>query len=312
MKTFFLFFLLSIIGFNSSHGQVNTDDFNKSNFLVDGKQIDYLAFGGTGEPLIWVMDLHNYFNGSDEGKIWIEHLKSLSENFDVYALIRPGYTDVEFDKSVFGVSEQSAYLNSFIEHLGNDKVFLYSKFPGNQDLIYMVENNPEKVKGIIFQGSHLLYPKSQNLVIKEFLKHFYAGSCDLTDLADDIVNPRIEYLPDFINTDISIQIPLLILRLPGYDDRNIFLGYLDNIESVSKYHFCENIEAQNYFKNLADSPEVLQQIKQNIVDSDRTDEIMERIEKTFGKYLTVKNLDLSKDIFKQSEVMIKEFKNKTN
>lgn len=310
MKTIYFIFLSTFIFSIHSFGQI--DEFKKLSFEVEGKEIDYLDFGGKGEALIWVMDLHNYFNGSEEGKVWIEHLKELSKQFNVFVLIRPGYSQEVFDGDVFNVPKQSNFLKKFIDHLDVKNVFLYSKFPGNQDLIYLAENNPDKIKALIFQGGHLLYPKSEDNLVKDFLKNFYAGSCDLKGNVENIVTPRIKYSPEFIRVDKSIKVPLLILRLPGYDDRSLFLGWLENIESVSKYHFCGNTKAQDYFKKLANSTKDLQTIKESIESSDITQITIDKIKNTFGDYLTVKNLDLSKDIFDQSELIITQFKNEIN
>lgn len=310
MKTIYFTFLSTFIFMTHSFGQI--DEFKKLSFEVEGKEINYLDFGGKGETLIWVMDLHNYFNGSEEGKVWIDHFKELSKQFKVYVMIRPGYAQEVFDQDVFNVSRQSTYLKEFIDYISTQKVYLYSKFPGNQDLIYLAENNPDKIKALIFQGSHLLYPKSENNLVKEFLKNFYAGACDLKGKAKNIVTPRINYSPEFMRDDASIEIPLLILRLPGYDDRSLFLGWLENIESVSKYHFCGDTLAQDYFKKLANSSNELQTTKEIVESSDITQMTLDKIKNTFGNYLTIKNLDLSKDIFDQSELIITEFKNQIN
>ena len=271
-------------------------------------RLEYKDFGGEGLPLIWVQDLHNYLEGSEGGHPFARLMAELAADFRVLAPVRRGYgksTDTQWG---YDVATQAMDLLRFMDAMGIEKACLFGGIPATQDMLYIAEHHPDRLAGLVFNGSQVLYTGSQAPVILEFIENFYAGSCDLEGRGMQIIGPRLAYRPDFLaNEQARIDVPLLLFRVPGFDDRNIYLGWLDQPDRLRQHHYCGNEEAIAYFNNLVSDPEAMQKLKVAFEETDLTGIVNKGFKRAFGDRLKTVELDPSKELVSQAAGQIREF-----
>lgn len=124
---------------------------------TDRLTVEYMDFGGEGTAIINIQGAHNFFDqSSDEPYIqetngnWIDFCQSFSEEFHVLAPLNRGFGRTDEAPENWNVQTQVEDLISFMNHLKIEKAFFFGKGPAAQNMLYLVENFPERVLGIAF------------------------------------------------------------------------------------------------------------------------------------------------------------------
>lgn len=271
-------------------------------------EMEYADFGGDGTPLIWVQDLHNYLRAPEEAQMFLDLFGKLSESFRVVAPIRRGYGNSTATEWGYDVATQAHDLLRFMDALGIQRAILFGAIPATQDMLYLAEHHPERVGGMVFNGGQLVYASTQDPRVLEFLGYFYEGACDLNGRGMQLVGPRLAYRPDFLGDSTrQIGVPLLVFRVPGFDERNIYLNWLDNIQMMAMHHFCGNEEAQTYFKNLATDSLAREGLRSLLSETDLSPRLWDGLQRAFGDRLTLVDMDTSGNFVAQAVARITEF-----
>lgn len=227
-----------------------------------------MDFEGEGTPIINIQGVHHflgwpkgYEKSSEE---WINFLKSFTEDYHVLAPVRRGYGKTEETVSGYDVASQAEDILSFMDAKKIDKAFFIGRLIAAQEMLYLAEHHPERVKALVFLDMNLFMYNLKNDQAYEFIKNNVS-------LATDRRNPwkklasRYNYTPHIISDpDFKIKVPALWFYNSFLNQNTPELKWMDYIEYEAKKE-NGNQELQSYFKNLAS-------------DSRRKNEIREYLE----------------------------------
>lgn len=219
----------------------------------------YKDFGGTGAALLFMPSLHDDFKLTPE---WESFVKSFTCTNKVYAYERSYWYDQNLKN--YGVKEQAEEIYQFINSLNVPKIILIGRSAATQEMIYLAENCPEEIKGLILLDQPSILPDDDLQEIKEFESKLFLAACDMGKKSVPISSAR-KWKPSFLETDsVQISIPTLLFKHSYLTSKPLFQFFLDGFlqeeywdnygQGMGKMEsYCDSVAAvmKAYFMDLA-------------------------------------------------------------
>jgi hypothetical protein len=288
-----LYFLGIILLVHLTHfGQNN--NFYESKIADLGEiQIQYMDFGGEGPTLIWIQDFHNYFEEPYQDPRYYPVFKELAKDFRVLAPIRRGYGKSSDTKWGYDIATQSNDLLRFMDALGIEKAILYGRTPANQDMTWIAEHHPERIKGLIYDGNPILIGGCNDENITEFVENWSILAPDFEkEKQKKIMLSRIPWQPHFLSDPkYKINIPTLRFINQNYNWSNPNLQVLESgfLEQWIKNDLPGREEEISYLRELLKDSIRLKKLHQALIECDKTKAIEKGMQRVFGSNLQTIN-----------------------
>jgi len=229
--------------------------------------VEYMDFGGEGTYVINVQGAHNFFDtSSDEpyivetNKNWIDFCKSFSVEYRVLAPLNRGFGRTDEVPENYDVKTKAEDLISLMDYLQIEKAIFFGKGPAAQNMLYLSENYPDRVLGIVFVQAMMVFTDVKDSIAAEYKYYDEVKSYESSEFKNfkpssnkEVFRPRI-----FSDSSIKINIPTLYFYHEKYDNRTLWQGRIDRfIEGVERNPnydwttYSKSDEVNSYFKALA-------------------------------------------------------------
>jgi erythromycin esterase len=257
-----------------------------------GIRLQYMDFGGSGLPVIFLQDFHNYFDPGWDSE-WPGFYARFADVYRVLAPIRRGYGESDDTGWGYDVATQSEDLLGLMDALGIRRAVLIGRQPANQDMTWIAEHHPERLAGLVYMGNPLVFPDLRNPLVRTFEEMTWR-SCDLGERSVPIVGPRAAWRPDFLH-DEHARIDLHALRFVSpWDTRTVALRVLPRIAATGVNSRCDDEARREYFAALAADEEQVAAIREALEEADLFPALDRAIERAFGDNLRTEVDDLPK------------------
>lgn len=220
----------------SAQGQGSSGPGYESRLVqANGVQLQYMDFGGTGLPLIFVQDIHNYFEDEDPyyRDLWAGFYRRFGDRHRVLATVRRGYGESDAPGWGYDVATQGEDILGLMDALGINRAVLVGRPPATQDLTWIAEHHPERLAGLIYIGNPLVFDPPSSSDARRFSELYAQASCDLQERAGPLLEPRTSWRPHFLgDTTARIQIPSLRFTNPAFDRRSMSLRRIERLQAA--------------------------------------------------------------------------------
>ncbi len=304
---FFTVVAFLLFGTDVAKAQTNPEPLYESKFVETRSiRLQYMDFEGSGLPVIFLQDFHDYFQSSYTDLNYQKFLAEFSDHYRVLAPIRRGYGKSDDTGYGYDVATQSEDLLGFMDALGIERAVLVGRLPANQDMTWIAEHHPERVIGLVYVGNPLVMPDLTDPLVREFAEIAWQGSCDLQEKALVIVGSRAAYRPDFLyDKDLRINIPAI--RFSLNDTIDFHRRRIQGVEIYAADDNCGNVALQEYFKALAADKEKMEYISEKLRKSDLSKEVDHAMERAFDDQLQTILVDLEQDYYQFQIPPVKRF-----
>ena len=173
-----LFVLLISCRQSQKTKQMGTAPIYQESFVQgNGVKLQYLDWGGSGQPLILIHGL------GDSPFLFEDIASSLKTNFRIIAYARRGHCKSETNDSDYSNSALVADLKLLLDSLKIDKASLLGWSMGGNEITEFAIRYPERVNKLIyFEAGYDLSDDSFKEILKTLPKSFLADSSDLSSL----------------------------------------------------------------------------------------------------------------------------------
>lgn len=258
---------------------------------ANGVRLQYMDFGGSGLPLIFVQDVHNYFEDENPyfRDLWSAFYARFVDQHRVLAPVRRGYGDSGAPGWGYDVPTQSEDLLALMDALGISRAVMVGRTTATQDMTWLAEHHPGRLVGLVYLGNPPVFNPPGIPDAQRFDDLYSRASCDLQERAAELLKPRASWRPHFL-TDSSARIDVAALRFtnPAYDRRGMSLQRLDRLEAAldeidTWQPDCPGEEPYLAFvDSLASDPERRAVVRGAFEASDITIPVDDGIARTFG------------------------------
>ncbi|HUG42077.1 MAG TPA: alpha/beta fold hydrolase, partial [Longimicrobiales bacterium] len=272
----------------------STEDLRRDEPLYDSKfveargiRLQYMDFGGSGLPVIFVQDFHDYFSLEEESQhaAW---LSRFADDFRVLAPVRRGYGESDETGWGYDVATQSMDLLGLMDALGIRRAVLVGRNAATQDMTWIAEHYPERLAGLVYLENPLVFPDYRDPLARTFAEMYWRGTCDL-GAGDDAIartGPRVPWRPHFLYDDAPrIDIPALRFFAPQIESRSVDLRRLDRLAIIAASDHCGDEPAREYFVALAADEERVTVIRQALTEGDLSLAVHHAMGRAFGTNL---------------------------
>ncbi|HUP20219.1 MAG TPA: nuclear transport factor 2 family protein [Gemmatimonadota bacterium] len=255
---------------------------------ANGIRLQYMDFGGSGLPLIFVQDIHNYFEHEDP--FFQRDLRSafytrFTDDHRVLATVKRGYGESADPGWGYDVATHSEDLLGLMDALDIRRAVLVGRAPATQDLTWIAEHHPERVAGLVYLGNPVVIRSSQNPEARLFDENYARGSCDLQERGIALVGARTSWRPHFLDDEtVRIDVPSLRFTHPVWNRRSMDLQRLDRLDAIAAWEpECPgHAQSLEYFRALAADPARRAALREALEASDLSVPIDEGIQRAFG------------------------------
>ncbi len=262
----------------------------ESKFIeAGGIRLQYHDFGGSGLPVIFLQDFHDYFSIEEEEPQHSAWLSRFADEYRVIAPVRRGWGESDDTGYGYDVATQAEDLLRFMDALGIDRAVLVGRIPANQDMTWIAEHHPERVAGLIYIGNPRIstFPKDPDVIA--FQENYARGVCDTdtneAEKWEQRTGARQSWRPHFF-TDLEARIDISTLRFynPIWEGRSLALRRLEpeSIKQLALSDHCGDEQAQIYFRELAADENRLENLRQTFIETDPSQKLNESMERAFG------------------------------
>lgn len=126
---------------NSLNGQ-EVKVYNNEIFKINGQELEYLDFGGSGLPLIFMA------GNSRPPSTWENFAPLFKNNNHVLALADRGLNSTK--DNAFSTKQRALDVIGFLDFLGIDKAVIIANSNPGDVLIYLAEHYPDRLAGLVF------------------------------------------------------------------------------------------------------------------------------------------------------------------
>lgn len=289
MIKYFIIIVLSALNSTALFGQKEQLPYQSKMADMGEIQMQYMDFGGTGTPLIYVQDFHNYFEGAYKDSVMIAFLAKLSKETRVIAPLRRGYGKTTNTDWGYDVSTQAEDILSFMTAIGLDKAILFGRLPANQEMTYIAEHHPERLAGLIYWGNPVLiagcgYP--DELVL---LENISAMAPDFEKEKEKrVVMSRAFYRPHFLSdAKLKINVAALRIKSPTYDKSSVMRRLIEMgaIAEMVKTDIPGVENEQGILKTLLNDSVRISNLREHLIKCDPSTRLDQGIERAFGTNL---------------------------
>jgi pimeloyl-ACP methyl ester carboxylesterase len=254
---------------------------------ANGIRLQYMDFGGSGLPLIFVQDIHNYFEDEDPffRDLWSGFYARFTDGHRVLATVKRGYGESDDPGWGYDVATQSEDLLGLMDALGIHGAVLVGRVPATQDLTWIAEHHPERGAGLVYLGNPGVLQRSFHPEARLFSENYARGSCDLEERGVALAGARGPWRPHFLDDETArIDVPALRFTHPVYDRRSMDLRRLDRLDAIAAEEpECPgHAQSLEYFRALAADPERRAALREALEASDASIPIEEGIQRAFG------------------------------
>jgi pimeloyl-ACP methyl ester carboxylesterase len=259
---------------------------------VNGVRLQYMDFGGSGLPLIFVQDIHNYFEDEDPyyRELWAGFYERFTDRHRVLATVRRGYGGSDAPGWGYDVATQAEDVLALMTALDIPRAVLVGRPPATQDLTWIAEHHPERLAGLVYIGNPLVFRAPSMPDAQRFSELYAQASCDLQERAASLLDPRASWQPHFL-ADTTTRIHAAALRFtnPAYDRRSMSVRRIERLEAAldevdSWEAECPGEEPYlALVDSLAADTERLTAIRRAFEDSDQTRLIDDGLVRAFGE-----------------------------
>jgi pimeloyl-ACP methyl ester carboxylesterase len=263
-----------------------------------------MDFGGEGMPLIVIQGAHNYFDltspykfRQDENKSWIEFYSMFTESNRVIAPLKRGFGKTDPQTANDNVQTTTDDLLSLMDELGIQKAFFIGRDVPAQNMLYLAENYPERILGLIFIQPVFVFTDIQDEATKEFLYNGYAESYSATEYEkfkwkiSQIYRPQI-----FSDSSLSLKTPALLFYNSAFSEETLelrrverFLNWVETAEKIEWSKEYSSPEIANYFRQLSMDKERIYHIRDYLRENNPTPKMNNELERAFGNNMVVFN-----------------------
>jgi len=250
-----------------------------------------MDFGGSGLPLIFVQDIHNYFEDEDPyyRDLWAGFYERFTDRHRVLATVRRGYGESDAPGWGYDVATQAEDVLALMAALEIPQAVLVGRPPATQDLTWIAEHHPEHLAGLVYIGNPLVFRPPSSPDARRFSELYAQASCDLQERAAALLDPRASWRPHFLaDTTARVHVPALRFTNPAYDRRSMSVRRIERLEAAldevdSWQAECPGEEPYLAFvDSLAADTDRLTAIRQAFADSDQSALIDDSLVRAFG------------------------------
>lgn len=255
-------------------------------------QIQYMDYGGEGPTLISVQDFHNYYEGPyhNPNSPIFDFYKNLSNEFRVIEPLRRGYGKSTDTKWGYDVATQAEDLINFMDHMGIEKAVFYGRYPGNQEMTWIAEHYPERVRGLIYWNNPLVLVQCVDPDVIEFFENVSVFTPDFEkEKLARIMGSRAMWRPQFLTDSLKqINVPAIRFVDPKLERSNFTLTMMETGEMklMSEEDWNGMDEEQQYLKELLNDSERYERLHEKLIACDMQKEIESGMKRAFGANLT--------------------------
>src|SRR5690606_28618474 len=187
---------------------------------VKGHNIHYLDFGSEGLPVVLIP------SGTWTATTYQDFGSLLTENNQVFAITKPGYSKSEGD--AYDVPSQGDYLIGFLDALNLDKAVFIGNSSATAEITYLAENYPHRVAGVVYLsglstpwGWEIMDEQDPHQTNKMYARSAYSEdpidalnedgkqTNSKKNKAEEILKARSDYRPKHFTEEVSIEVPAL-------------------------------------------------------------------------------------------------------
>lgn len=248
-------------------------------------RLQYHDFGGSGLPVIFVQDFHDYF-GAAVDPSWPPFLARFADGFRVLAPVRRGWGESDDTGYGYDVATQAEDLLAFMDGLDIERAVLVGRTPADHDMTWIAEHHPERLAGLIYLQSLHVVADYSNPLIRAFTEAYSAGSCDMRDPVAQ-VGARTPWRPHFLRDESArIDVPALRFFWPVFDEVSMNLRRLVRVaEIAASPSECAQEEEREYFVALAADEEWEAELREALLETDLLQALDRAMQRAFGDNL---------------------------
>jgi pimeloyl-ACP methyl ester carboxylesterase len=268
---------------------------------TDRLTIEYMDFGGAGTPIINIQGAHNFFDKSSQAphieemnQNWIDFCHSFSDEYHVFAPLNRGFGRTDKAPKNWNVQTQVEDLISWMDFMKIEKAFFFGKGPAAQNMIYLAENYPQRVLGIVMVQQIFVFTEINDPIVAEYkyydeLESYESPEFNNFTLSEDkeVFRPKI-----FSDSTLQINLPALYFYHDVYDNRTLWKGRIDRFiewaESNPEYDWSKyeaNEEITSYFKKLASDKKRMLYIQAYFEENNPAPKMIKALRRAFGSNL---------------------------
>jgi parallel beta-helix repeat protein len=254
---------------------------------VRGVRLQYMDFGGDGLTVIFVQDFHDYFTLEEEPE-YASRLAGFADGFRVLAPVRRGWGGSDDTGWGYDVATQSEDLLGIMDALGIERAVLVGRMPANQDMTWIAEHHPERLAGLVYLESPLVFPDFRDPAVRTFAESYWRGTCDLGagEAAIARTGPRASWRPHFLHDEAArIDVAALRFSMPRFDMVGVDLRRLERVARIATDDHCGDEVAREYFIALAADDGRVAALRRALTEGDLTGGVHHAMERAFGERL---------------------------
>lgn len=201
---------------------------------ANGIRLQYMDFGGTGLPLVFVQDIHNYFQDEDPyyRDLWSAFYAQFVGEHRVLATVRRGYGESDAPEWGYDVASQAEDVLALMDALGIRRAVLVGRAPATQDMTWIAEHHPERLAGLVYMGNPVVFNPPPHSDARRFNELYNLASCDLQERAAPLLTPRTSWRPHFLRDSTTrIDVPALRFTHPDYDRRSMSVLRIERLQA---------------------------------------------------------------------------------
>jgi pimeloyl-ACP methyl ester carboxylesterase len=286
MKRFSIVLPLLASGLAAAPLSAQANAIYETKFVEAGDiRLQYHDFGGSGLPVIFVQDFHDYF-GAALDPSWPPFLARFADGFRVLAPVRRGWGESDDTGYGYDVATQAEDVLAFMDALGVEQAVLVGRIPADHDMTWIAEHHPERLAGLIYLQSLHVVADYSNPLIRAFTEAYSAGSCDMRDPVPQ-VGARAPWLPHFLRDESArIDVPALRFFWPVFDEVSMNRRRLDRVtEIAASPSECAQEEQKQYFIALAADEARQAELRQALLETDLQQALDQAMQQAFGDNL---------------------------
>ena len=275
--------------------QPNPPSYDSRFVEANGARLQYMDFGGSGQALIFVQDVHNIFEDEDPyfRDIWAAFYARFVNSHHVLATVRRGYGDSESPGWGYDVPTQSEDLLGLMDGLGISQAVLFGRTTAVQDMVWIAEHHPDRVAGLIMLGNPPVFGPREHADAQRFDDLYSLASCDLQERASALLDPRASWRPHFLSDSLAtIAVAALRFHNPAYDRQSMSLRRLDRLEETLSEAASGDISCPGevpflaFADSLARDPQRRADVRRAFESADRSVAVDDGLARAFGARLT--------------------------
>lgn len=283
---FLVSFVLLLGGVYCSNSQISQSVVEDKFIEIGSNQLHYFDFGGSGTTVLFLQSFHGDASEWIDWRGYQGFAKQFTNSNKVLALTRRGWGKSSKTGWGFDVASQAEDAIRFMDALNIPKAVLVGRSPAHQDILWIAEHHPDRVKGIIFIEPPIVYPDAEDENVREYLEMMMMGACDLGEDAQLIGMSRASWRPHIMSIENpNLSVPTLMFVDPMFPG-SPFPVFFEQFITMAKADVkgC-NQQVDDYYKSLANNPKRADQLLEDLLEADKNNVLREALSEALGEHL---------------------------